>query len=128
MPSETKYHFKGKRRYGAFVTLDNGTKLYLAFRRHNHIYTESKGKISDALRSGFAGWALDLNTLFAARARGCTYIAVRVKENGDYYFTRLENFFKPRLTKTINYASKGGSLQKVLSLRHWKIIRAEVSL
>jgi hypothetical protein len=123
--SKIEYHFKGKRRYGAFITQDNGTKVYMAFRKHNDIYVESKGKISDALRTGVAAWAIDLSTLISARTKGCTMVAVRVKETGDMYFTNLSNFFVPTLVRTINYASKGGSLQKVLPLRHWKVVRAE---
>lgn len=126
--AETKYHFKGKRRYGAFVTQDNGVKLYLAFRKHNDVYVERKGKISDALRTGVAAWALDMTTVIAARARGCTLVGVRVKETGDYYFTKLENFFTPKRVRTINYSSKGGSLQKVLPLRYWTKIKAEISI
>jgi len=125
---KVEYHKKGRRIYGAFIWQDNGVNVYLAFRKHSDIYTDRKGKLSLAMREGFAAWAIDYSTLVAARAKNMKFIGVKLKDTGDMYFTPIERYFDRKLTRTINYTSRGGSLQKILPLKAFKVVRAEPSL
>lgn len=112
---------KGRRLYGGFHTFEDGRRLYVAYRKHNEIYRGRKKSISEALRDGTAAWAIDVDTLAEVKARGIDAVAVRVKESGDLYITRLANFYDPEKVLVLNFASRGGSLQRFLPLEHWKL-------
>lgn len=125
---KTEWHKKGKRTYGVFVWQDNGVNVYMALRKHSDIYTDGKAKVSVAMRANAAAWAIDYQTLMSARAKGMKYIVVRLKDTKDVYVTPIERYFDRSLTKTIDHSSRGGSLQKTLPLRAFKLVRGEVTI
>ena len=117
---------KGKRLYGAFLTFDTGWKVYLAYRKHADIYRGGKKTISEALRDDAAAWAIDVETIMEARARGVKVIGVLVRDTGDIYITRLSDILDPAKTRVLNYSKRGGSLQRYMPLCHWKMKRGSV--
>jgi hypothetical protein len=122
-------HLVKKRRYGAFCTQDDGSVIYVALRKFNDLYTSGKGgKISIALRAGEAYWAVDYSTLTLARLKGCKIIGVKLKDTGDLYLTRIENFFNGSLARSINYSTRGGSLQRCLNVKNFTVIRPDIFL
>lgn len=118
----------GKRLYGAFRTYADGTKVYLAYRKHSEIYRGGEASISDAIRAGKAAWALDDETVLAARARGCRFVGVMVRDTGDVYLARIEKWFDRGRTRFINYEAKGGALQRCLGLSEFSFKPGEIKL
>ena len=122
-------HLVKKRRFGVFCKQDDGAVIYMAFRKHNDIFTSGKGgKISIALRAGEAYWAIDYSTLTLARLKGVKVVAVKLRDTGDLYLTRLENFFNTALARSINYSTRGGSMQRCLNVKQFTVIRPSISL
>lgn len=109
---------RGRRTYGALVTLPSGSRLYVAYRRLFEIYASGEPSISAAVRAGTAGWAIDLATLLVMRSKGVTAIAVDVTDVGDLYVAPIAAYFDPGAYRTINYTGKGrgGTLQRVAPL------------
>lgn len=126
---KTSPHLVKKRRYGVFCWQDDGTILYVALRKHNDIFTDGKGgKISIALRGGEAYWAVDYSTLTLARLKGVKILVVKLKDTGDLYFTHLSYFFDSKTSKSINYAGKGGSMQRCVNLNRFQLKNPSISL
>jgi len=80
------------------------------------------------MREGFAAWAIDYSTLVATRGKNRKLIGGKLMGTGDRNFSPIERYFDRKLTRTINYTSRGGSLQKILPLKAFKVVRAEPSL
>lgn len=113
---------KGRRLYGGLHTIrETGATCYLAYRRQAEIFRSGEKSISDAVRLGTACWALDDQTLLEMRAKGIRVIGVFVRDTGDIYLTRIENFFDRAKAKLLNYESRGGALQRYLPLTFFKI-------
>lgn len=111
---------KGRRLYGAFYVFEDGRKVYLAYRKHSDIYRAGCKSISQAMRDGVASWAIDVDTIMEARARGVTAIGVLVRDTGDIYLARLADFMDSTKTNVMNFSRRGGSLQRFLPLEHWR--------
>lgn len=111
---------KGKRLYGAIVTLDSGEKVYMAYRKHNEIYRSGEARLSDAMKKGVAAWAMDDETLQVMRAHGIRVVGVFVRDTGERYVTNIDSYFDKTKIKILNYAARGGSLQRYLPLQHFK--------
>lgn len=114
---------KGKRLYGAIVTMDSGEKIYMAYRKHCEIYRSGEMRLGDAMKKGVAAWAMDDETLQIMRAHGIKVVGVFVRDTGDRYVTDLANYFDKTKIKILNYASRGGALQRYLPLQHFKCRR-----
>lgn len=123
-----KEHKVGKRKYGYFIEQENGLKIYLARRSLGQIWREKELSLSEAVRSGKARWAIDVNTLAEAKRWGCTVIGVRDRVLGRYYFTSITNFYNPKHAKLIDYSSKGGGLQRTLPITAFKQIGYNIRL
>ncbi len=112
-------HKKGRRTYGAYYTNPDGTRFYMAWRRTKEIFRYGEKDISTAIRSGKAAWALDEETLIDLRAAGIKFVGVIDRDTGDKYMTVLDLFFNPA-AQVMNYAGRGGSLQRYLPLQHFR--------
>ena len=121
---------KGNRLHGHYVTCVDGTKVYLARRKHGQIFRSGYSSISEAMSEEEAAWMIDETHLFNARARGCKLIGVRVIDTGDLYVTELSNYFDLRKAKIRSYseAGRGGSRQRYLPLIHFHLTKARVDL
>jgi hypothetical protein len=111
---------KGRRTYGSLRTYLDGRKVYLAWRKQNEIYRSGRASISDAMRDGVAGWAVDDETLLAMRSKVVPFIGVLVRETGEIYLTYTDAFFERGPTKRWfmqNHVAKCGSLQRVMPLQ-----------
>lgn len=75
--------------------------------------------ISEAVRNGVAAWAIDEETLGRMRSKGIKYVAVQVKEFGDVYVTKLENFYNRSLSKFLDFSKRGGTQQRYLPLQYF---------
>lgn len=111
---------KGRRLYGAYITMNDGRKAYLAYRRQGEIYMSGRGSLSRAMRDGVAAWAIDVETLREMRSRGVDVIGVRVRTNGDLYLTSIGNYYDVDRSGVINYSDKNGSLQRTLPLQYFR--------
>lgn len=112
---------KGKRLYGAIVTLNSGEKVYMAYRKRNEIYRAGELRVSDAIKKGIAAWAMDDETLRIMRAHGIRVVGVFVRDTNERYVTSIDNYFDKSKVKVLNYANRGGSLQRYLPLHNFKI-------
>lgn len=111
---------RGKRLYGAIVTLDSGEKIYMAYRKRSEIYRSGEMRLGDAIKKGVAAWAMDDETLQIMRAHGIHVVGVFVRDTGERYVTSIDNYFDKTKIKILNYASRGGALQRYLPLQHFK--------
>lgn len=110
---------KGKRLYGAIVSLDSGEKIYMAYRKHNEIYRSGEMRLTDAIKKGVAAWAMDDETLQIMRAHGIKVVGVFVSDSGERYVTNIDNYFDKTKIKILNYSSRGGALQRYLPLQYF---------
>lgn len=105
---------RNKRRiYGGIYRLSSGKELYVAYRKQDEIFRGGKKTIAEAIQEGVAAWAIDHDTLIRLRMEGVYLIAIQTKETGDLYLTTLDEFNKAPM---LNYASRGGALQRYLPL------------
>lgn len=111
---------KGRRLYGGIYTLPSGKRCYLAYRKTGEIFRSGEKSISDAIRKGIAAWAIDEETLLLVRAQGIRFVGVLCRDTGDRYLTTIEAFFDKRRMTILNYAARGGALQRYLALQHFK--------
>jgi hypothetical protein len=98
--------------------LPDGKRIYLAYRRLDQIYRFGESSISDAIRSRKAAWAIDDETLLQMRAQGVRYVGVLCRDNRDIWLTTIDQFFGK--ATVLNYAGRGGALQRYLPLTHFK--------
>ncbi|UBM12714.1 hypothetical protein [Cupriavidus metallidurans] len=114
---------KKRRNYGAIYTRESdGERIYLAWRKHNEIYRCGHDSISDAMRAGKAGWAIDDETLLNLRATGIRFMGVLMRESQEAWITRLETFMlrgPGRLWYFHDHTARGGTPQRVLPLQHF---------
>lgn len=69
--------------------------------------------LADAIQKGVASWAIDHDTLIRLRIEGVYLVGVQTKETGDLYIATLADF---NAAPMMNYAARGGALQRYLSL------------
>jgi hypothetical protein len=81
------------RRKGVIYTADGNRKAFVTKRRLADIVRAGEKSISDAVRKGVGGWAMDEDTLFQLRAMGVRFVGVRVNETKDLYLTDIARFF-----------------------------------
>lgn len=118
---------KGKRLYGAIVTLDSGEKVYMAYRKRNEIYRAGEVRVSEAIKKGIASWAMDDETLRIMRAHGIRVVGVFVRDTNERYVTSIDSYFDRSKIKVLNYANRGGSLQRYLPLKHFKLRKPKIT-
>lgn len=116
---------KGKRLYGAIVSLNSGEKVYMAYRKHNEIYRSGEMRLGDAIKKGVAAWAMDDETLQIMRAHGIKVVGVFVRDTGERYVTGIDNYFDKTKIKILNYASRGGALQRYLPLKYFVLRKSK---
>lgn len=119
---------KGRRLYGHICELDDGSKIYLARRRHAEIFRAGKSSISEAMTEGEASWAIDETTLYNLRAKSVKWIGVRVVDTKDMYITHMANYFDLKKAKVKDYEARGGTRQRYLPLRWFLFRRGETVL
>lgn len=110
---------KGKRLYGAIVTLDSGQRIYMAYRKHAEIYRAGEMRLSDAIKKGVAAWAMDDDTLRIMRAHSIEVVGVFVRDTNERYVTAIDNYFDRDKIKVLNYTARGGALQRYLPLSYF---------
>ena len=113
---------RGKRNYGAIYESSSGKRFYLAYRRNAEIFRFGEASYSDAIRKDKAAWALDIETLLRLRSLKIHIVGILERELGDVYLTDISKFFDT--AKVLNYAARGGALQRYLSLSEFKIATA----
>jgi hypothetical protein len=121
---------QGRKLLGHLCALDDGRVIYLARRRHAHIFRSGKSSISGAMSEGEAAWAMDERTLFSLRARGIEVVGVRVTDTGDLYLARAKDFFDVKKAHLRDYTGigRGGSRQRYLGLQHFAFKRGHAQL
>ncbi len=122
---------KGRRTYGSIRTYDDGRRVYLAWRKQFEIYRAGRASLSDAMREGKAGWAIDEETLLLVRSRCIPFLGVLVIDTGDKYLTTLEKFYARGADKRWfmqDHTSRGGSLQRVMPLGEFSFLAGEVTM
>jgi len=129
---ETEMRGSGVRKilYGWLCDLADGTKVYLARRRHAEIFRSGRSSISGAMSENAAAWAIDQVMLFNLRAKGVSQIGVRVIDTGDVWLTDISSYFDRKKYKEHNYTGvgRGGSLQRYVPLQHFKLEAAPINL
>ena len=108
----------GRRVYGAVYELSNGTEVYVAFRKQSELFRSGEKSIADAIQKGTAAWAIDYDTLIRLRTEGVYLVGVQTKETGDVYMATLADF---NAAPMMNYAARGGALQRYLPLDRFLI-------
>jgi hypothetical protein len=119
---------RGSRLYGHIYTSPSGRRYYLARRRISEIFRSGEKDISAAIRKGTACWALDEETLIMMRAKGIKVVGVEVRETEDRYFADLAWFFDRKRATVLNYASRGGALQRYLPLSEFRVLPGAVTV
>lgn len=121
---------KRPRLYGWLRTLDDGTKVYMARRKHREIFRSGKSSISGAMKEEIAAWAIDEDLLVRLRARGVQYVGVEVVDTGESYLTGIKTWFDRTTSKLKDYTGvgRGGSRQRYVPLQHFTHNKALVQL
>lgn len=116
--------------YGTIFTFDDGTKVYMARRKHREIFRSGKGSISGAMSEEVAAWAIDEDLLIKLRTKGVLKVGISVLDTGDQYVTDLKTFFNVKTSKLKDYTGigKGGSRQRYVPLQHFTHNRGVVKL
>ncbi len=84
---------KGRQKRGLVRTYLDGRKVFLTHRKQSDVYCSGRSSISDAMRSGVAGWALHEETLMLVKTRAIPYIGVMVTDTGDVYLAHAALWF-----------------------------------
>lgn len=109
----------GRKLFGAVFKLSSDRLVYLEFRNRKDIFRGGEKSVSVAHDKGIACWAMDYDTLLSMRNQQIELVGVYVRDEGDIYITRRENFFDSTKATVKNYESRGGTLQEYLPLRHF---------
>ncbi|QIG69128.1 hypothetical protein EVB77_094 [Rhizobium phage RHph_N1_10] len=56
------------------------------------------------------------------------WVGVKVKQNGDIYLTRIENFFDSKKTKFLNFERRGGAAQRYLPIKYFRHIPGQTKI
>lgn len=104
---------KGRRIYGGIFEMPNGKEVYLAYRKISEMFRGGEKTLSDAIVGDKASWAIDYDTLIRLRTEGVYYVGILVRETEDIYVTTLGEFLEAPM---LNYATRGGALQRYLPL------------
>ena len=119
--SEEEIRGTGPRKvhYGTIFTFDDGSKAYIARRKHREIFRGGKSSISSAISEEIAAWAIDEDLLIKLRTKGVSQVGVNVMDTGDQYITDLKTFFNVKTSKLKDYTGvgKGGSRQRYVPLQ-----------
>lgn len=122
----------GKRRihYGTIFTYDDGSKVYLARRKHREIFRSEQPSISSAMQEGIAAWAIDEDLLYKLRAKGVQQVGVIELDTGDVYIADVKTWFNVKTSKQRDYTGigRGGSRQRYVPLQHFTYQKALVQL
>lgn len=112
---------KKRRTYGAVYSRESdGERIYLAWRKHHEIYRCGHASVSDAMRAGKAGWALDDETLLNLRATGIKFVGVLLRQTQEVWLTRTDAFFvrgAGKLWYFHDHTARGGTPQRVMPLQ-----------
>lgn len=119
---------KGRRTYGGIYELPSGRRVYLAYRERKGIWRGGATCVSDAVREGKAGWAIDDSHLVMLRARKIEFAGVMRKDTGDKWLTRVENFFDRDKASVKNYSGRGGALHRYMTMEHFLFRRAPIRM
>lgn len=65
------------------------------------------------------GWAIDDQTLIELRSEGVMWVAVWVRDTGDFYLAPRDWFYDKSKIAPIDYSRRGGAEQKVLPLHYF---------
>lgn len=103
----------GRRVYGGVYKLPSGKEVYIAFRKQGEMFRAGEKSLADAIQKGVASWAVDYDTLIRLRTEGVYFVGIQTKETGDLYLATLADFNNAPM---MNYAARGGALQRYLSL------------
>lgn len=122
---EKREHRKGKRKLGYFVTQDNGVIIYVALKGHGEMDRGKAVSISEAKRSGKAGWSLDMTTLMKARSMGVKYVVVKLRRKKHLWVTRFENYQNPEIARLV---AKGKIMSRILPIDQFTEIFKEIKL
>lgn len=122
---ERKEHWKGKRKLGAFIFQDNGIVLYVALKGHAEIDKAKAASISDALRSGKAGWSLDMATLMAARSHGVKYVVIKLRKKRHLWIARFDKYMDPTKARLV---TKGKRMSRILPIGEFVHAMDEIKL
>lgn len=126
---KTAEYKPGKRVQGHYWTLDTGEVIYVARRKHRHIFRAGRISISGAMDDGEAAWAIDERHLFTLRAKGIKRLGVQVEDTGDFYLANVADFFDHKKSALRDYTGVGrGERQRYLRLQHFECAKARVNL
>lgn len=103
----------GRRVYGGIYELSSGKEVYIAFRKQAEMFRGGEKTLAEAIQKGKASWAVDNDTLIRLRTEGVYYVGIQTKETGDIYIATLADF---NAAPMLNYAQRGGALQRYLPL------------
>ena len=122
----------GKRRihYGTIFTYDDGSKVYLARRKHKHIFKSGEQSISQAQQKETAAWAIDEALLYKLRAKGVTKVGVIELDTDDVYMADIKVWFNSKTSKLRDYTGigRGGSRQRYVPFQHLDHTKSLVTL
>jgi hypothetical protein len=127
--------FQGSRAYGELRTYADGSTVYVAWRERSESYNATNG------------WAIDWKTLNDRRIKGATHLVVEIieslplpkpgqkkrsisrqrrKRTGELFsvpMSMYQDTSDQRRWTTINFLSKGGSVQKLLPIEEFETYR-----
>lgn len=112
---------RGRRNWGAIYASSKGEHFYLSWRKSPALFRGGEKSLSDAVRNEKAAWAFDYDLLLNLRSRGIRFIGVHVRDTGDFFLTKLQNYFDHG---TRQFHPKDRNQQVYLGLEHF---RARVS-
>ncbi len=116
---------KGRRLYGAVCALSDGRLVYFAIRCREQRYRSGEKSVNEAEAKGVDGWALDESTLLDMKALGVSLICFHEWDSGYRFVSGIADWDR---TPFIDYADRGGSLQRWLKRTSFLEIRGRVKI
>lgn len=100
--------------------MSDGEDVYLAWYKQSQMFKNEEKTNSEALSKHTAGWALEYDLLLKLKRQGVNVVGVYVRDTGDKYITKLDNFFGSN-AKSIQARNKAGTLLRCLTIDHFRI-------
>lgn len=102
----TKESFKvGRKKLGVIMTMPSGQKIMVLERSRKAIFLDKEARINDAIDEGVACWSVETLILSKMRSRDITYLAIKVREDGEIFlstFARFERYSHMRNRRVSN--------------------------
>jgi hypothetical protein len=121
---------RGRNVIGALCTLADGRRLYLAQRKHAHLYRGGHSSISEAMAAGHAGWTFSETELMNLRLKKVALLAVTDEDTSDLWMCDFAAATDPTRSRGVMLTGQfnAGTRLRLIPLAQFEHRRGDVEL